>query len=84
MTTETNAERLERVKAEKQHVLMDYYDGVPIQDLLDINWLIQQAERVQELENAVEGLGKAVEIYSEMPLNEALELLLKITQEDSK
>lgn len=36
------------------------------------------------LKTALEGLGEAVEIYSEMPLNEAMELLIKITQEDSQ
>lgn len=50
MTNQTNEERLEKVKADRKMAPMEYVDGVLLLDLLDVDWLIQQVERVQELE----------------------------------
>lgn len=83
MTTETNAERLERIKKEQWYVqLIDV--GNSAIDLDDFNWLFQQAERAMELEKSIKGFAVAVEIYSEMPIDEAMKQLIDIVQEDSK
>lgn len=56
MTTETNAERLEiiRDKQMQMHALSTF----------DVNWLIQQAERVQELERHMSMSGRNSLLFS--------------------
>ena len=79
MTNETNAERLSRI-------LQDIQDGWSEAsrwtfDTEDMKFL---ADRVQELEKSIKGFAAAVEIYSEMPVDEAMKQLVDIVQEDSQ
>lgn len=51
---ETNKERLERIKAENKHLrknLGDLVDKFP--QILDVEWVVERAERVQELEEVL-------------------------------
>lgn len=80
MKTKTNAERLEEIK-------YHYFGGKEVgrPDILrysEIEWLIQQAERVQDLEESIKGFAFAVEAYSEMPVKEAMEQVLKFAREE--
>ena len=54
LMTETNAERLERLKAGNEGVrvlLGDLADKFP--QILDMEWVVDRAERVEELEEAL-------------------------------
>jgi hypothetical protein len=41
---------LEEIKEEVKHISKDYYVGMPILSLKQIEWLIEQTEKVEELE----------------------------------
>ena len=55
MTTETNAERLRIIKTESELTELAGIEYRVIR-LQDFNWIIQQAERAQELEEEIDNL----------------------------
>ncbi|PIC88412.1 hypothetical protein CSV71_14900 [Sporosarcina sp. P21c] len=76
MTTETNAERLERIE----------FSGEGLEDE-DFEWLIQQAERVQELEkqlNETKALPMLMELEKRKSENARLRKALEFYADDYK
>jgi hypothetical protein len=39
---------LDEIKSEVKHVMKDYYEGVPVLSLKQIQWLIEQIEQIQD------------------------------------
>lgn len=83
MKTETNEERFKQAD-ELLAAIVEMGDGHgKHKEGIDVlEWLIQQAERVQELEESIKGFAFAVEVYSEMPAKEAMEQVLKFAKEE--
>lgn len=87
LTTETNAERIQDIKETIQMMEEDEKKRNPsyFTDFYkDIHFLIEQAERVQELEESIKGFAVAVEVYSEMPAEEAMKKLTDLFEEDGE
>lgn len=81
MTTETNAERLNRIVRSQKYTEIDA-TGYSVIELEDFNWVCEQAERAQELEEKLNKT-KALPMLTELEkrksetarLREALEFL---------
>lgn len=75
MTTETNAERLLQVKENLRNIMICLGRANGKTQLLDdINWLIQQSERAQELEKEMKDIIETADVidYRSQVMREAL------------
>lgn len=92
MTTETNAERIQLIKEtigemkerERKHNPLFYRDPAIMELYNDMDFLVEQAERARELEESIKGFAVAVEVYSEMPAEEAMKKLTDLFEEDGE
>lgn len=87
MTTETNAVRIQKIKMRSEGLLKyerDYgSDDVNITPIVkDLEWLIEQAELIETYEKSIKGYALAVEIYSDMPVKEAMKKLTELAKQE--
>ena len=80
-------EQLERVvgmtRSERLEIIKDKRMQMHALSTFDVEWLIEQAELIETYEKSIKGYALAVEIYSEMPLEQAMKKLLEIVKEEA-